>query len=281
MRRALTRTVLVLPVVALLLSACSDRSPVRPIQSTRPELNVVNAPAFVLLKKYGPAGATFTFDLTIGTGLFPAGDPVAITIGAFGQSSWIKIWEANNALAAPAGLVITEILPPGMQISHAWITPFARNAGGTFTEENNYMILPSGNSITVANMSFNRGAYVSIYNTEVPDGGGEGCTPGYWRQEQHYDSWVGYSPTQLFDDVFDNAFPGKTLGEVVALGGGGLNALGRGTVAALLNAASPDVDYEFTTAQVIAKFNAAFASGIYGPLYDEFTLENERGCPIN
>ena len=37
---------------------------------------------------------------------------------------------------------------------------------------------------------------------------------------------------------FDDAFPGMTLLEVLSQGGGGLNALGRHTVAALLNAAS-------------------------------------------
>src|SRR5215210_35264 len=36
---------------------------------------------------------------------------------------------------------------------------------------------------------------------EQPDGN-EGCTPGYWKQPQHFDSWVVYSPNQLFSSVF-------------------------------------------------------------------------------
>ena len=32
--------------------------------------------------------------------------------------------------------------------------------------------------------------------------GGEGCTPGFWKQEQHFDSWVGFAPTDSFDAVF-------------------------------------------------------------------------------
>ncbi len=64
-------------------------------------------------------------------------------------------------------------------------------------------------------------------------GGGEGCTPGYWKQSQHFDSWTGYSPSTQFSAVFENAFPGKTLLQVLEQGGGGLNALGRHTVAAL------------------------------------------------
>ena len=31
---------------------------------------------------------------------------------------------------------------------------------------------------------------------------GEGCTPGYWKQPQHFDSWVGYTPSQSFEAVF-------------------------------------------------------------------------------
>ena len=63
------------------------------------------------------------------------------------------------------------------------------------------------------------------------------------RQAHHYGNWTApYVPTgssaTLFDDVFADTFPGKRLSEVVALGGGGVNALGRHSVAALLNAAS-------------------------------------------
>ena len=117
---------------------------------------------------------------------------------------------------------------------------------------------------------------------------GEGCTPGFWRQfdtsQRHADAWAatGYSPDDLFSSVFENAFPGKTLGEVVKLGGGGLNALGRHTVAALLNAASPDVDYGMTEAEVIAAFNDVFPGSTqdYNELKNEFVGLNEAGCPI-
>lgn len=288
MRRVFLRAALVLPLVAITLSGCADQSPTRPIRSSRPELNVVGAPAWVTLKKYGPAGITYTFDLTIGTGIFPAGDPASVAIpgmmGTSGQSLWTKIWEANNQLAAAANLVVLEVAPPGMKLDSAWITPFARNAGGTFTEENNYKVVASGNSITVEGVSWNRGAYVSLYNSEVPDeGGGEGCTPGYWKQPQHFDSWTstGYSPNQLFSSVFENAFPGMTLVQVLEQGGGGLYALGRHTVAALLNGASPAVEFELSAAQVISQFNGVFPGGDYEGLKNDFAYLNERYCPQN
>jgi len=115
-------------------------------------------------------------------------------------------------------------------------------------------------------------------------GGGEGCTPGYWRQTHHFDSWPApYTPTTLFSSVFEDAFPGMTLLEVVEQGGGGLNALGRHTVAALLNGASGGVDYDLTDAEVITLFNDLFPATTpeYNALKDYFENFNEQGCPLN
>lgn len=114
--------------------------------------------------------------------------------------------------------------------------------------------------------------------------GGEGCTPGYWRQEHHYDSWASpYTPATLFSDVFEDAFPGLTLGEVVELKGGGLNALGRHTVAALLNTASDGVSYGMSTSDVINAFNDVFPSSKpeYNSLKNELDTLNNEGCPLN
>jgi cysteine-rich repeat protein len=112
--------------------------------------------------------------------------------------------------------------------------------------------------------------------------GGDGCTPGYWRQEHHFDSYpAAYPPETLFSSVFADAFPGETLADVTRAKGGGLNALGRHAVAALLNAASGDVSYDRTPQQVIASFNAAFASGNYEYLKNMFESFNEQSCPLN
>jgi hypothetical protein len=112
-------------------------------------------------------------------------------------------------------------------------------------------------------------------------GGGEGCTPGYWKQSQHFGSYTPpLTPTTLFSAVFENAFPGKTLVQVLAQGGGGLNALGRHTVSALLNAASSGVGFELSAADVISRFNAVFPGGNYERLKDDFARLNERRCPL-
>lgn len=106
-----------------------------------------------------------------------------------------------------------------------------------------------------------------------------GCTPGFWKQQQHYQFWSApYAPSTAFGSVFTNAFPGMTLLQVVGQGGGGINALGRHAVAALLNSASPDVEYGMTPAAVISAFNAAVASGDYETQKNIFEAFNERGC---
>jgi cysteine-rich repeat protein len=112
--------------------------------------------------------------------------------------------------------------------------------------------------------------------------GGQGCTPGYWKQGHHFDSWTSpYTPETLFSDFFEDAFPGKTLLEVLKQGGGHLNALGRHTVAALLNASSPGVSYDLTVDEVIDGFNDVHPDGDYEGLKDYFEDYNEQGCPLN
>jgi hypothetical protein len=107
-----------------------------------------------------------------------------------------------------------------------------------------------------------------------PPPGGEGCTPGYWRN--HFEDWppTGYSPSADFDATFgvDYFNPNITLGQAVVLGGGGVNAVARHGTAGLLSAAHPDVDYPYTVAEVIAFVQAG----------DKSALEeaNELGCSI-
>ncbi|MGH2821066.1 MAG: hypothetical protein ACRDJ5_10485, partial [Actinomycetota bacterium] len=75
-----------------------------------------------------------------------------------------------------------------------------------------------------------------------------------------------------------------TLLEVLQQGGGGLNALGRHSVAALLNATHPDVDFAFTSSEVIALFQNAFDSGsatVIERTKNRLDRANEGGCPLS
>jgi hypothetical protein len=120
----------------------------------------------------------------------------------------------------------------------------------------------------------------------IPDdcdqGGTEGCTPGYWKN--HLSAWgvTGFAPSQDFDTVFGvNAFtPNITLNAAVRLGGGGIKALARHAVAALLNSAHPNVAYPMTTAEVITLVQNAIATGQYEAAKNILANYNELGCPL-
>jgi len=109
----------------------------------------------------------------------------------------------------------------------------------------------------------------------TPPPGGEGCTPGYWKN--HHDSWppTGYSPGMDFDTTFGvNYFnPDITLGQAIALGGGHVKRLARHGTAALLSAAHSGVNYPYSPAEVILKVQAGDA--------DSLAAANELGCSLN
>jgi len=117
-----------------------------------------------------------------------------------------------------------------------------------------------------------------------------GCTPGYWKQDQHFDSWTatGLSATDDFNAVFGvtATFNPHTLLDALELNGGGENALARHAVAALLNVLNPDVNYVVdgqvvTSGQIIAWVQDAYATGNFESLKTKLDFSNNAGCPLN
>jgi hypothetical protein len=112
----------------------------------------------------------------------------------------------------------------------------------------------------------------------------EGCSPGFWKN--HVDKWpAGYAPGDNLDTVFgtDAFHPDITLLDGLRLRGGGLNALTRHAVAALLNAAHPDVDSFIDDPQdVIDLYAAAIADDpvIRRIVKNVFADANDEGCPL-
>jgi hypothetical protein len=130
-------------------------------------------------------------------------------------------------------------------------------------------------------------------------GGGEGRTPGFWKQAHHFGHWPAQwcpsdtcpcAPATLFCDVFNcagagvgctsavnSAYAGKTLLQVLQQGGGGFKALGRHAVAGLLNSGvDPSIlDYPFSTAEVIAMVNNAIATCMTQPAHGDLADSNE------
>ncbi len=118
----------------------------------------------------------------------------------------------------------------------------------------------------------------------VPPNNFQGCSPGFWKNNTG--AWEVYEPTTLFKDVFnevDNLDENLTLEEASGLGGGGINALARHAVAALLNAAHTDVNYPKNVDTVITKTKEAFNSEDaekIEELKDTFDEYNNLGCPL-
>jgi hypothetical protein len=268
--RAATWSLALVTVVAL---GCSEgpTSPAGLAPSFNPTPPPPAARVRVCKDASSPAG---TYDFTVSQ---VGGRGGTLLVGAafsLGSGECADVWEALPNPPDPDPVVnvtVTELAPPaGIQFDSLVGTS---NADGPF--------FTTGPSWTVR-VNYSHAAFYNYFNSATPQGGGEGCTPGYWKQSQHFDSWTApYTPSTQFSAVFEGAFPSMTLLQVLAQGGGGLNALGRHTVAALLNSASADADYDLTTAQVIAAFNAVFPGGDYEGQKNIFAGFNELGCPLN
>lgn len=126
--------------------------------------------------------------------------------------------------------------------------------------------------------------------------GNEGCTPGYWKQSQHFGNWAPLVPTgdmaTKFFDIFpvcemdgsDCSYQGLsadlTLLEALQLGGGNFNALARHAAAAYLNAKSKSVKYSFTTLELKDWVISAFKNGNAETIKNKLEQANEAGCPL-
>ena len=136
-------------------------------------------------------------------------------------------------------------------------------------------------------------------NLSAPKVRCEGCTPGYWPQDQHLDSWgpTGFRPVDvglLKADTFNGVFgvtnykksdgtPYTLLEVMRELNGNGdpvSTNLGFHAVAALLNAAHPNVNYGYTSGEIITLFQNNYASN-GAALKDSLAMLNERYCPLN
>lgn len=188
----------------------------------------------------------------------------------------IAIWLGNDLGGSPTFTVDNALTSADGEEWDTLIIPVNVPAGETMIQ---VQALSEGEGGDPASFSW----ITAGLQVPPPPGGGDGCTPGYWKQSHHFDSWpAAYDPDMPFADVFDDAFPGMTLVQVLAQGGGKLKALGRHTVAALLNGASGGVDYDLTAAEVIDAFNATYpgSKNDYESLKNYFEGFNEQGCPL-
>jgi len=191
-------------------------------------------------------------------------------VGAnFGHPNMITADETSN----PGGVVLQHVRVENAQYSYQASSGVSVLMGVTTSQQGD----PATGEI--ANEKATK--IVFVYDAEPLSG--QGCTPGYWKQKQHFGNWVGYSPyptrTLFADAGFEDVFPGMTLLQVLGQGGGGIKALGRHVVAALLNA-SYGLDYGMTPQQIIDAFNATVPDGDIEGLHKQLAGANESGCPL-
>jgi len=133
----------------------------------------------------------------------------------------------------------------------------------------------------------------------VIERGEDGCTPGYWKQEQHFGNWAIPLDTK-YGDVFEACWDAgagdyayyalrnpesgnlcsTTLLDGLSLRGGGVNSLARHAAAAYLNAMSPDVEYYWMPNEIQDLFNEALTEGGIEAVKDQLAEMNERYCPL-
>ena len=134
-----------------------------------------------------------------------------------------------------------------------------------------------------------------------PPTGDEGCTPGFWKNngDKHGASaWCDrFEPSDPISMHFSlnetlvirgngkRTISNPTLLQALDANGGGVNAMIRHGIAAMLNACSDCVQYEYSSPdQVISWIEGALnGDGPYtvGQLHSMFAEANEAGCPVN
>jgi hypothetical protein len=96
--------------------------------------------------------------------------------------------------------------------------------------------------------------------------GDGGCTPGYWKQPQHFSSWVGIAPGDLTPWSGDGS---QTMLEALSAEDGG-DALSRARAAAILNAWHAQVGYPISYEAILTFIDAR-----------QLDKWNNAGCPLN
>jgi hypothetical protein len=183
----------------------------------------------------------------------------------------ITIWISSAAIGSPSdplrNVTITELVPAGWEVEKIVV-----NAPLLSADPEEF----SGVEVVVP-VNHHHGAVVTFYNILAPVViGGEGCTPGYWRNTRL--EWP-IAKTTLYSDVF-GVGPASTLETTVIARGGGESALLRHSTAAYLNALSGGVDYPLTAAEVVEIVQEAYAADDFEAAKDELEEHNELGCPL-
>ncbi|MBV5308993.1 SdrD B-like domain-containing protein, partial [Chromatium okenii] len=122
----------------------------------------------------------------------------------------------------------------------------------------------------------------SMIETNTSGSGSEGFSPGFWKNHAcsaDLNDWEpsGYKAGDSVETIFGINLRGTpTLLNALSTGGGGVDALLRQSVAGLLNASNPNVDYKYSAAEVIQMTKTAVNSGNYTATKSLLETENSK-----
>jgi hypothetical protein len=278
-RRSIVASLVLAP--ALIAAACSDSSSSRPTVSP-------SAPSLA------PATSAASRLVTMAVGDSTTSTPEA------GKVKVCKLGNVNGIFTVTGTGTLTVIPSPTTVTTNTCIVvaedPITSDTtGGNVTITETSAGLQSVSAVGLSGpVPFANGGslfvnsfhgYTVTFTNNVVVTGNNGCTPGFWKQPQHFDTWpAGVTQTTSFNAAFgigSNWFPNTfTLLDALSNGGGGVNALGRQAAAALLNAGKGF--YPLSTAQVIADVQAAYAdASIVESTKNLLEADNILGCPLN
>jgi len=281
------------------LAACSDSpmAPVARVQTSGINLALLEQPnvnqgEFKVCSANASASFSVTFADALGNRLSPplasTGSPTTLNVAA---GTCAIIWSKTIPTTTPADVISSvTIVQTGQAAGYEFQMVEVLDAGNLGSTGDN-----ATKTAVLKSNAFHGATATFTQRLIPPPPGNQGCTPGYWKQDQHLDSWQGYTPVQTLESVFDvpdaYGLDNVTLLNALSLKGGSTTAeaaqiLMRAAVAGLLNAASSDVDYVVTTAQLIASVNAALASNNRDTILAlaatiDAANNGVGGCPLN
>ncbi len=287
-------------VLGVTLAACDSISPsttATPLQSTSSDVTFGKTagdfldnlrPGIFTVCKIAEDDPTAIFEFT-GSVVSPRPentgdlDPIFLSDGECQD-----FWEPGppGATGNPDVVTVTELVPDGWM--NDGITVYSLEDGSDVP-----IVMEEAGPTHSGEVLRGKVGCLLVYRNSVVPGGGEGCTPGAWKNRLvKIGAWAvaGYATDDLVSDVFDvpAVFSNTTLLEALKLKGGDsfdekVEILLRAGTAALLNAGHPEVDYNLTVSQVITQVNAAIATGDNAAVTDLATVLddwNNQGCDI-
>lgn len=314
--RSHLQTTGVFTVLLLGAAACADSTGPRPANAVgRSTVSLLDAgaPGVGVWACAISTIAPYTFSFT-GTASNTEGtlapspiDVDVLTANADPAAYCTQVW-TPGADGPTTDVTVSEIVPAGLKVDSILLVTTPPGSRDIF-----YNI--SSKTVTA---SFTQGYLLKFFNSPIvctdrnalnygepgeckyppPPTSGTGCTPGYWKVAQHWDSWpAGYAPTQLIGSYFPNASlytlktPMSTYSLVQGLafkGGsdaaGGAQILLRAGIAGMLNTATFGSGYPMTNSQLVTSVNNALGTGDratmvnLGATIDKF---NNGTCTLN